>query len=93
MILYIDVGLIYMLQGPWPVDVVFDRQTLGMYNKILRLLLGVSYVRWALIHLRIRNSGIDTLVKEIGRPTLSVYPVVSELFFPPFFCHRCKTGN
>lgn len=56
-----------MPQGPWPVDVVFDRQTLGLYNKILRLLLGVSYVRWALIHLRIRNSGIDTYFKEKRR--------------------------
>lgn len=47
------------VQGAWPCDIVVGSQTLAKYNKILRLLLQIGYVRWALVHMPVlRTAGM-----------------------------------
>ena len=56
--------IIYYLQVPWPLDVIFSDPLMEVYNKIFRFLLQVKFAKWSLDEICVGGERVDSILNN-----------------------------
>ena len=71
--------IIYYLQVPWPLDVIFSDPLMEVYNKIFRFLLQVKFAKWSLDEICVGGERVDSKEKSGCLNILVMLPISSLL--------------